>query len=178
MGSRSLSVQPGYIYISPVPVTNDCDVVFQLVFLFQTLIPPQELGRKRIRGTSAIPHFVRLLDSDHPKVRLRSAGALHNVSSDPQAIHVIRRHGGIPKLVRLLSDGCPSEQASAAGALQNTSRETASRLAIKQLDAVRPLADLLSAPDLQARVCAAGAWSVRVGQMHKALICLPREGGA
>ena len=50
-------------------------------------------------------------------------GALHNLSSDPGTIIVIRKEGGIEQLVELLKDENPVVAGSAAGALQNVSRE-------------------------------------------------------
>jgi len=50
-------------------------------------------------------------------------GALHNLSSDPGTIIVIRKERGIEQLVELLKDENPAVAGSAAGALQNVSRE-------------------------------------------------------
>ena len=50
-------------------------------------------------------------------------GALHNLSSEPGTIIVIRKARGIEQLVELLKDENPVVAGSAAGALQNVSRE-------------------------------------------------------
>ena len=118
----------------------------------------QESGRAAVRETgTAIPSLVSLLASPTVKVQTRAVGALHNLSSDADAIRTIRKQGGIPKLVTLLSNDAPGICGSAAGALQNVSREVASRAEIKELGAVPLLAELLPGADLQAQVCAAGA---------------------
>jgi hypothetical protein len=51
-----------------------------------------------------------MLGSQQEKVQLRALGALHNLSSDADAIRMIRKAKGIPTLVGLLrcchSTGC------------------------------------------------------------------------
>ena len=91
-----------------------------------------EEGRRELRREEGlVSKIVGLLRSETPRVRARSAGALHNLSSDPGTIHAIRVEGGIAELVRLLKDGDGAVAASAAGTLQNVSREVASRSMIR-----------------------------------------------
>ncbi len=117
-----------------------------------------EEGRKQLRATrSILPRVIAFLRSSDPKVKARAVGALHNLSSDPETIHVIRKERGIEVLVGLLKDKKTAIAASAAGALQNVSREVASRNLIRESDAVKFLADLLCSDHLQCQVCAAGA---------------------
>ena len=48
--------------------------------------------------TGAIPAILLLLDNTNSKVRTRAVGAIHNMSSDPDSIRIIRRKEGIPRL--------------------------------------------------------------------------------
>mmetsp|Transcript_7612 Transcript_7612/g.25214 ORF Transcript_7612/g.25214 Transcript_7612/m.25214 type:complete len:334 (+) Transcript_7612:62-1063(+) len=118
----------------------------------------QEKGRLSVRDVGAIPPILELLDpSCAVKVQTRAVGAIHNMSSDPDSIRIIRRQQGIPKLVELLRSDAPAICGSSAGALQNISREVASRNIIRDLGAIPLLANLLVVGDMQAQVCAAGA---------------------
>lgn len=51
----------------------------------------QKPGRAAIRTTDAVESLTGLLGCDSPKVVTRAVGALHNISSDTQAIRAIRR---------------------------------------------------------------------------------------
>ena len=51
----------------------------------------QKPGRAAIRSTDAVESLVGLLGCDTAKVVTRVVGALHNISSDTQAIRAIRR---------------------------------------------------------------------------------------
>lgn len=86
------------------------------------------------------------------QVKARAVGALHNMSSDVDAIRVIRRKGGIKWLIRLLRSNQPCVCGSAAGALQNVSREVASRILIRDSDAVTSLIHLLTSSEVQTQV--------------------------
>ena len=55
----------------------------------------QKAGRAAVRGTEAAAQLCALLSSSHPKVSMRAAGALHNVSSDADAIRSIRRYAQV-----------------------------------------------------------------------------------
>ena len=90
-------------------------------------------------------------------MQTRAVGAVHNMSSEPEAIKIVRRLGGIGPLVALLRAPSPAVCGSAAGALQNLSREAAARKEARELGAVVPLGDLLFGTDVQSQVCAAGA---------------------
>ena len=79
------------------------------------------------------------------------------MSSEPEAIKIVRRLGGIGPLVALLRAPSAAVCGSAAGALQNLSREAAARKEARELGAVVPLGDLLFGTDAQSQVCAAGA---------------------
>ena len=59
-----------------------------------------------------------LLASANLKVQTRAVGAVHNMSSEPEAIRVIRRLGGVPLLIQLLRVPSAPVCGSAAGALQ------------------------------------------------------------
>ena len=91
------------------------------------------------------------------QVQTRAVGAVHNMSSEPEAIKIVRRLGGIGPLVALLRAPSAAVCGSAAGALQNLSREAAARKEARELGAVVPLGDLLFGTDVQSQVCAAGA---------------------
>lgn len=117
-------------------------------------------GRAELREAGegvCLPKIIGLLSSKDAKVRTRSVGALHNLSSDPGTIQTIRREAGLDQLVNLLRDESQAVAASAAGALQNVSREVASRKIIRNSEAVMLLADLLCCHNVQCQVCAAGA---------------------
>ena len=90
-------------------------------------------------------------------MQTRAVGAVHNMSSEPEAIKIVRRLGGIGPLVALLRAPSAAVCGSAAGALQNLSREAAARKEARELGAVVPLGDLLFGTDVQSQVCAAGA---------------------
>ena len=64
-----------------------------------------------------MPRLLPLLDSGSIRVLARAAGALHNVSSAADAIHVIRKNDGLPRLARLLKYGDAEVAAAAAGAV-------------------------------------------------------------
>jgi hypothetical protein len=51
----------------------------------------QKSGRAAMGGLDVVPQLVQLLASEHGKVGVRAIGALHNLSSDPKAIRLIRR---------------------------------------------------------------------------------------
>lgn len=53
----------------------------------------QKSGRAAVRGTEAAAHLCSLLSSGNARVTMRAAGALHNVSTDADAIRSIRRCG-------------------------------------------------------------------------------------
>ena len=53
----------------------------------------QKTGRAAVRGTEAAAHLCSLLSSGNARVTMRAAGALHNVSTDADAIRSIRRCG-------------------------------------------------------------------------------------
>ena len=114
-------------------------------------------GRSYVREMGAIPAVLPLLSSPSLKVQTRAVGAVHNISSEPEAIKVIRRLDGIAPLIVLLRTPSAAVCGSAAGALQNLSRETSARKEIRELGAVVPLSDLLFGDDVQSQVCAAGA---------------------
>ncbi|QDZ24965.1 ARM repeat domain-containing protein [Chloropicon primus] len=117
-----------------------------------------EEGRKELLASEGLlPRIVNLLASQEPKVRARAVGALHNLSSEPGTIRIIRNESGIEQLVELLRDENGAVAGSAAGALQNVSREVASRNIIRESAAVEHLADLLCSQHVQCQVCAAGA---------------------
>ena len=90
-------------------------------------------------------------------MQTRAVGAVHNMSSEPEAIKIVRRLGGIGPLVALLRAPSAAVCGPAAGALQNLSREAAARKEARELGAVVPLGDLLFGTDVQSQVCAAGA---------------------
>lgn len=52
----------------------------------------QKSGRAAVRGTEAAAQLCGLLSSTNPRLVMRAAGALHNVSSDADAIRSIRRY--------------------------------------------------------------------------------------
>ena len=103
-----------------------------------------------MRQLGAIAAVLPLLSSPSLKVQTRAVGAVHNISSEPEAIRLIRRLEGIPPLVLLLRTPSAAVCGSAAGALQNLSRETSARKEIRQLGAVVPLTDLLFGDDVHA----------------------------
>ena len=51
----------------------------------------QRAGRLAMRGTQLVPRLVELLGSEEGRVAARAVGALHNVSSDAEAIRIVRR---------------------------------------------------------------------------------------
>lgn len=51
----------------------------------------QKAGRAAVRGTEAAAQLCALLNTGNPRVMMRAAGALHNVSTDADAIRCIRR---------------------------------------------------------------------------------------
>jgi hypothetical protein len=51
----------------------------------------QKKGRACLRDADLVPKLLNLLGSEHAKVKARAVGALHNVSSDAEAIRAIRR---------------------------------------------------------------------------------------
>ena len=51
----------------------------------------QRKGRVAMRDVGLVPRLVELLHAEHAKVATRAVGALHNVSSDAEAIRIIRR---------------------------------------------------------------------------------------
>ena len=107
--------------------------------------------RRAIRPTRRPRH------SRAPQVQTRAVGAVHNMSSEPEAIKIVRRLGGIGPLVALLRAPSAAVCGSAAGALQNLSREAAARKEARELGAIVPLGDLLFGTVVQSQVCAAGA---------------------
>ena len=85
-------------------------------------------------------------------MRTRAVGAVHNISSEAEAIRIIRRLHAIGPLVELLRTPNATVCGSAAGALQNLSRESHARDEIHELGAVVLLTDLLFGDDVQAQV--------------------------
>ena len=55
----------------------------------------QKEGRTFVRELGAIEAVLPLLASANLKVQTRAVGAVHNMSSEPEAIRVIRRLGGL-----------------------------------------------------------------------------------
>ena len=120
--------------------------------------PARNSSSTRAIRRRAIPRPTRRpRTSRAPQVQTRAVGAVHNMSSEPEAIKIVRRLGGIGPLVALLRAPSAAVCGSAAGALQNLSREAAARKEARELGAVVPLGDLLFGTDVQSQVCAAGA---------------------
>ncbi len=61
----------------------------------------QEAGRKAVMDAGAVLLLTALLHAPEVHVQLRAAGALHNLSSHPEAVRLIHR-AEIPRLVELL----------------------------------------------------------------------------
>lgn len=76
--------------------------------------PAQKEGREAVRRAGGIPVLVRLLQrAESTKARQRTVGALHNLSSEAEAVKELRMEGGIPVLaamlqVRRLHTGAPA----------------------------------------------------------------------
>ena len=56
----------------------------------------QRRGRASLRGAGLVPKLAALLAAENKKVRARAVGALHNVSSDAEAIRAVRRCAAAP----------------------------------------------------------------------------------
>ena len=68
----------------------------------------QEAGRRAVIEAGAVVPLTRLLHAPEVRVHARAAGALHNLSSHPEAVRLIRLADGIPCLVQLLRSASPS----------------------------------------------------------------------
>lgn len=62
----------------------------------------QELGRKAVVEAGGVLPLTTLLQAPEAHVHARAAGALHNLSSHPEAIRILRMGDAIPRLVELL----------------------------------------------------------------------------
>lgn len=112
----------------------------------------QREGREAVRRAGGVGVLVKLLlrDALGPKVRQRVVGALHNLSSEADAVRLVREQGGIPPLAAVLRCADAGTAAAAVGALQNLSREAAScGVLLEQEGAVEALAELLASEDVQ-----------------------------
>lgn len=107
-----------------------------------------------MRRAGGVPILVKVLQrADSVKVRQRTAGAIHNLSSEAEAVRLLREQGGIAALAGLLGSPDSATAAAAVGALQNCAREMASAQALRaQAGAVEALAALLVSQDLQVRL--------------------------
>ncbi|CAM9231079.1 unnamed protein product, partial [Choristocarpus tenellus] len=113
----------------------------------------ERAGREVARAdVGVIRRVVRLLVSSSPKVRARALGAVHNLSTDPGLIGVIREEGGLAPLVGMLRHPEPQMCGGAAGTIQNLSREMQSRDQLAALGVVGPLSDLLVGRHLKSQV--------------------------
>lgn len=125
--------------------------------------------------------LVKLLYSKDETVQSRVLGVIHNLSSDLEAVPLIRSRDGIPAFLALLLEyvcigccvalflecgfdfiiHCHSKSkiivATAAGCVQNMSREEESRIIIRSLDGVEILTNLLFSNDAHTQASAAQA---------------------
>ena len=62
----------------------------------------QEAGRQAVLEAGGVLPLTTLLQVPEPQVHARAAGALHNLSSHPEAIRIIRMADAIPRLTDLL----------------------------------------------------------------------------
>lgn len=104
----------------------------------------------------AIHSIVLYFMSDELVVRARAVGTIHNLSSDPLAIALIRDSGNyaaIPLLVTLLHDPSAEVCHAAAGTLQNLARDISSREMMHTIpECLERLIDLLFANDVKCQV--------------------------
>ena len=135
----------------------------------------QKRGQRSLVSLGGLPtllNMINLRKYTNLKVLSRAIGALHNLSSDTEAIQTIRRNGGIDMIIELLSfhenNRCEggtkftnesdislrfSIVRSAAGTIQNVSREVASRDVVSSHDDALPLLlDILFGEDPHGQV--------------------------
>jgi hypothetical protein len=135
---------------------RDCDGVNVLVRALRDLVGGG--GKTKTATTTTTADASSSSSSSSSSLALaRVVGAIHNMTSDAEAVRAARTLGGVPLIVPLLRSRAPSVAGSAAGAAQNMSREAASRRMIRDAGAIPALGELLVVGEVPAQVCAAGA---------------------
>lgn len=117
------------------------------------------LGRIKVReleGVVLVCNLIRI--SVNHDITIRSISTLHNISSDPLSLPIIRESGIIPIIIKLLRYPHEMVAGSAAGCLQNLARDEISKNEILTNERIMNyLGDLVFSNDVLCQTCSIGA---------------------
>lgn len=120
------------------------------------------LGRIKVReleGVVLVCNLIRIsISNNNHDITIRSISTLHNISSDPISLPIIRESGVIPIIIKLLRYPHEMVAGSAAGCLQNLARDEISKNEILSNERIMYyLGDLVFSNDVLCQTCSIGA---------------------